>query len=234
MARLPRLYAPGVPQLVQVRFARPLAVAHEATPGAALDLLQSWLFSEIDRQKIAVHAWVLLLDRMVLLGTPAQSRDISRIIQGLGRRIATSMTHGRAFEGRYRSALVDDAWTPACMIWLESLPVTHGLVDAAVRWPWSSAQEHVGLRAAAGMLGDHASYWEMGNTPFARQARHLALLQAGPRVVDSLRIEQAVFGQWALGEDDFTSRLSSRSSRRALPAPRGRPRKLPRTDTVTN
>ena len=38
MARLPRLYAPRIPQLVEARFARPLAPADAPAPAAALDL----------------------------------------------------------------------------------------------------------------------------------------------------------------------------------------------------
>ncbi|NYT22427.1 hypothetical protein H0A73_02310 [Alcaligenaceae bacterium] len=234
MARLPRLYAPDVPQLVQARFARPLANAHDPTPSAALDLLREWLFAETRHQNVAVHGWAILPDRIVLLATPPQAHGISRVIQGLGRRMAPRITHGRVFEGRYRSTLVDDAWIPACLAWAESLPVRQGLVDTPQRWPWSSAQDHVGLRSDASQLTEHTAYWEMGNTPFARQARYQALLNAGTSSSEQSRIEQALFGQWALGNDTFRERLLSRGSRRAAPAPRGRPRKPAGDNTVTN
>src|SRR6185312_10916167 len=43
MARLPRLYAPRIPQLVQARFARPLALPDEPAPAASLDRIRDWL-----------------------------------------------------------------------------------------------------------------------------------------------------------------------------------------------
>lgn len=225
MARLPRLYAPDVPQLVQARFARPFASAHEPTPTATLDLVQEWLTAETQRRNLALHGWAIVLDRIVLLATPGQAHEISRVIQGLGRRMAAGMVHGRVFTERYRSTLLEDSWVPVCLVWTESLPVRQGLVDIPARWPWSSAQEHVGLRLDASLLTDHPSYWAMGNTPFARQAHYQRQLQSGIHAAQAGRIEQALHGQWALGSDDFVARLGPHSSRRAAPAPRGRPRK---------
>lgn len=242
MARLPRLYAPDVPQLVQARFARPFASAHEPTPTATLNLVQTWLAAETQRRNLALHGWAVVLDRVVLLATPGQAHEISRVIQGLGRRMAAGMVHGRVFTERYRSTLLEDSWVPVCLAWTESLPVRQGLVDMPARWPWSSAQEHVGLRMDTSLLTDHPSYWGMGNTPFARQAHYQRQLQSGISSAQALRIEQSLHGQWALGSDDFVTRLTQHSSRRAAPAPRGRPRKprpgvadLPAVDNlVTN
>ena len=47
MARLPRLYAPRIPQLIQARFAHPLAPADAPAPAAALDRIRDWLAEEI-------------------------------------------------------------------------------------------------------------------------------------------------------------------------------------------
>lgn len=233
MARLPRLYAPDTPQLVQARFVRPLAAVQDPTPAAPLDLIRTWLATESRQHAIALHGWAILLDRIIVLATPTQNGDLSKLMQGLGRRMAARMVHGRVFQERYRSTLVEDAWVPACLVWLESSPVREGLVDTATRWPWSSAQEHVGLRPDSGMLSDHPSYWHMGNTPYARQAHHKQLLLSDHMHAQSPRIEQALRGQWALGSEEFLARLVSRSSRRAAPAPRGRPRKPPNIAVVT-
>lgn len=234
MARLPRLYAPDTPQLALARFARPLADARDPTPTAALDQLHEWLIAETLGQPVRMHGWVLLPDRLALLATPSTPLGLSRVIQGMGRRMATKLTLGRVFEGRYRSALLDAAWVPACLVWAESLPMRSGFVDSAARWPWSSAQEHVGLRGEGAWLTDHASYWELGNTPFARQARYLDRLRAGVRASEEERIERALFGQWALGDDAFVALMGARGSRRVSPSPRGRPRKSSAHNAVTN
>lgn len=234
MARLRRLYAPNVPQLAQARFARPLATPSDPTPAAALDQIRDWLVAETRLHQVAVHGWALLPDQLVLLATSPTPTGLSRVIQGVGRRMATRLTLGRVFEGRYRSGLIDDAWVVRCLIWAESLPIAGGYVDAAVRWPWSSVQEHVGLRSDGGWTTDHPRYWALGNTPYARQARYHDSLTSGIGLSDGTRIEQALFGQWALGDDEFVLRLASRSTRRVAPAPRGRPRKAPEERAVTN
>ncbi|SRR5690554_3894277 len=232
MARLPRLYAPNTPQLIQARLARPLAGTHEATPAAALDQVQGWLVTEARCPPVALHSWAILPDRVVLLATPADAQALPRLVQGLARQLATHMSPGRVFNERYHSALVADDWLPACMVWTESLPVRHGLVDTPTRWPWSSAQEHTGLRDPGG-LTDHPAYWGMGNTPFARQAHYQQLLQSGLSQKENKEIEQALRGQWALGHQDFLAQLVLQGARRPHPVSRGRPRKQHDSNLVT-
>lgn len=227
MARLPRLYAPSVPQLVQACFARPLAHAHDPTPAASLDTLREWLALEATLHHVAIHCWVIVPDRILLIATPPDSAALPRLMQGLGRRMAAGLVHGRVFEGRYRSTLIENSWVSAGMVWAESLPVRQGLVDTAARWPWSSAREHLGLQPPGGMLQHHADYWMLGDTPFARQAAYRARLQAGTTEARCRRIEQALHGQWALGSAEFIAQLTPQCSRRAAPAPRGRPRNPP-------
>jgi len=234
MARLPRLYAPGIPQLVQARFARPLATPQDPTPSEHLDQLQQWLATEVKPRGVALHGWAILPDRIVLLATPDEARAIPQVMQGMGRRMAARLTHGRAFEGRYRGALVAESWLLNTLIWLESVAVHTGLVHDPVYWPWSSAAEHVGRKPDAGLLSDHSAYWSLADTPYARQARYLERLQSGLGQSTSSRIEQALFGQWALGDNDFTMALGARASRRVAPAPRGRPRKESKGERGTN
>ncbi len=227
MARLARLYVPDLPQLVQAEFLRPLAAASDPTPVAQLDLLLEWLRAEAGVQGVALHGWLLLNDRITLLGTPRDARALSRLIQGLGRRMAAGMRHGRVFQGRYRSALVQPGhWVLPALVWLESLPAQLHYVDAAGRWPWSSAAPHAGLPARdLDLLTDHPDYWNLGNTPFARQAQYRSLLDRGLGTKQAERIGLALFGQWALGETAFLEAIQGKASRRIAPAPRGRPRK---------
>ncbi|HWK69417.1 MAG TPA: hypothetical protein VNS29_01075 [Burkholderiaceae bacterium] len=227
MARLPRLYAPQIPQLVQAQFVQPLAAAQDPTPAAQLDRLLEWLQRDAREYKVAVHGWLLLNDRIALLCTPSDAHGTSRLIQALGRRMAAGMRHGRVFSGRYRSALVQPGhWVLPALIWLESLPVQLHYVDAAQRWPWSSAAGHMGVGSRHdALLTDHPDYWQDGNTPFARQARYGQRVAQGLSAPQSRRIHEALFGQWVLGEPDFLAQIESRASRRIAPAPRGRPRK---------
>lgn len=227
MARLPRLYAPQIPQLVQAAFAHPLAHACDPAPQAKLDQLQAWLQQDARMHSVALHGWLLLNDRITLLATPADALGVSRLIQALGRRMATHMRHGRVFTGRYRSALIEPGrWVLPVLVWLESLPVQLNYVDRAEQWPWSSAGEHTGaMPAKQALISDHVDYWQDGNTPFARQASYRERMRQGLSAAQSRRIEQALFGQWVLGEDVFLAQLKTLASRRIAPAQRGRPKK---------
>jgi len=228
MARLPRLYAPRTAQLVQTRFAHPLAAPGAPSPVAELDQLTAWLQESARENRIAVHGWALLADQAVLLATPPGPDALPRFMQAFGRKFASRLRHGRVFAGRYRSALVEPGrWILPALIWLESLPVGYGYVDQAQTWPWSSAAGHIGVDAHRNAwLTDHPDYWQGGNTPFARQAFYRQMLGHGLGAAQGQRIEQALFGQWALGEPAFLAQLDTTASRRLAPAPRGRPRKV--------
>lgn len=229
MARLARLYVPGIPQLVQASFARPLAAAGDPAPAATLDKLASWLGDAVRQQGLPVHGWVLLYDRLALLASPPAAPGMARLIQAFGRSYATRLQHGRVFTARYRSALVQpQAWVVPALIWLDCLPVRLGYVERPEAWPWSSASRHAG---GAGkqhdFTSDHPDYWNEGNTPFERQARYRQHLAKGLSDTQSARIESALFGQWGLGEAEFLERVGAQASRRLTPASRGRPRKRP-------
>ena len=223
MARLPRLYAPRIPQLAQARFSHSLAAASEPTPSAQLDRLHAWLAEEVAQHGLALHGWLITPDRICLMATPDTARNISRVIQGMGRRMGAAMLHGRAYDGRYRNALIEPGrWVLPALVWLESLPARLGDVDTPLSWPWSSVAGHTGLRTDP-MLTDHIDYWNEGNTPFSRQARYRQRLAAGVTGQQAEQIEAALQGQWALGERIFLSHLGRLASRRIAPAPRGRP-----------
>ncbi|TAM89088.1 MAG: hypothetical protein EPN41_04450 [Candidimonas sp.] len=227
MARLPRLYAPATAQLAQARFAQPLAEPGDAAPASDLDLLTQWLRESARENGVAVHGWALLPETLTLLATPPGADALPRLMQAFGRRYASRLRHGRVYAGRYRGALVEaGSWVLPALAWLESLPVAAGRADQAAEWPWSSAAGHVGRDARRNAwLVDHADYWKMDDTPFARQAAYRQLLEHGLGEAQRKRIEQALFGQWALGGAAFLKRLATTASRRAAPAPRGRPRK---------
>ena len=227
MARLPRLYAPNTPLLAQVRFAHPLAGPHEPAPATELTQLEEWLRDSARENRVAVHGWVLMADGATLLATPPAPDAMPRLVQAFGRRFASRLRHGRVFASRYRSTLVEaGAWVLPTLVWLETLPVAAGQVDQAQVWPWSSAAGHVGRDARRNAwLSDHPDYWQGGDTPFARQAAYQRQLEQGLGEAQRQRIEKAIFGQWALGDAAFLARLGVTASRRATPAPRGRPRK---------
>lgn len=231
MARLPRLYAPRIPQLVQARFARPLAGPGEPLPATTLDRISDWLAEEIARPTaqptpVALHAWALLPDAITLVATPGSAQALPLLMQALGRRLGSGLLRARVYAGRYHNALLEPGrWVLPAMRWVETLAVVGGQVGQATQWPWSSAADHVGAGTAHPTLTDHPDYWQTGDTPFARQAAWQQRLAEGVDAARRAQIEAALRGQWALGEKIFLAHLERLASRRVKPAPRGRPRK---------
>ena len=225
MARLARLFAPNTPQLIQVRFNRALGSPHDPAPSEKLNLVADWLRDAASEQKVPVHGWVVLNDRLVMLCTSATKADSARLVQAVGRRFATRIQKGRAFAERYRSALLQPgAWVLYGLIWLENLPVQLEYVENPIQWPWSSAAQHAGQGPAAlRWTTEHPDYWRLGNTPFERQAHYRRLLEQGPSRAQTQQLEKALFGQWALGDAEFLTRIGHVSSRRLAPVKRGRP-----------
>src|SRR3546814_1488378 len=105
MARLPRLYAPGLPQLVQANFVQPLAAPSQPAPQGVLNQPATWLGDSAQRHRVAVHGWVLANDRLLLLATPADPVGLPRLMQTLGRNLSAPLRGRRVFAGRARHAL---------------------------------------------------------------------------------------------------------------------------------
>lgn len=225
MARLPRLYAPGIPQLVQAQF-----VARLSSPGgtaALLDQLQAWLTDGVSQHGVSLHAWTLSDDGILLLATPGETRSLSRLVQMLGRNLAMLLRSGPVFAGRYRSTLLEPgAWVIPAMIWLESwVGREQGASDSEL-WPWSSAGFHTGaFMGNSPLLQDHSDFWSSGNTPFDRQAAYKQRFSEGLPMSQLQQIDQALHGQWVLGSEQFIQNIAAVVSRRPVQGQRGRPRK---------
>lgn len=225
MARLPRLYAAGLPHLAQARFTSPLAPS-EGSVAALFDRVAAWLADEARMHGVALHGWTLAPDQLLLLATPAGPNGLAGLLQAIGRRLAAHLRSGPVFQGRYRSTLVEPgAWVLPAQAWVETLPLRQALTDDAEQWRWSSAAAHMG-GAKQPFLHDHGDYWAYGNTPFDRQAKYRRYILAGLSSRDADAIGRALQGQWALGSDSFLEMLGGgAASRRPAAAKRGRPRK---------
>jgi putative transposase len=73
------------------------------------------------------------------------------------------------------------------------------------------------------LITPHALLWELGNTPFAREAAYAKLVQAGINSVQQAALTDAALRGWALGEPDFVADLQKRTERRVAKAAAGRP-----------
>ena len=226
MARLPRLDLADRLHLViqRGRAGQPVFVDDDDRRRYLGALLQSSRESAV-----AVHAYVLMDDSVLLLATPARSSALSSCLQAVGRRYVKAFNHrhgrrGALWEGRYGATVVDPASRLlACILLIEQAPLRQGLVAQASDWPWSSAAHHAGRRQDA-IVTEHAAYWQLGNTPFEREARYLrdSALPLQDAEVENL-LAAARHG-WPLGSDAFLRALAEATTRPLRPRPRGRPR----------
>ena len=176
---------------------------------------------------LAVHAYVLMDTQVLLLVTPAETASLARFMQGLGRRYVKAFNHrhgrsGGLWEGRYRTTVVDPAGhLLPCIRLVEQAPMRAGLAARTSDWPWSSAAHHAGQKADP-IVTEHAAYWQLGNTPFEREARYAresAVLLTGQ---DAEQLLAAARHGWPLGSDAFLQELRRTTDRPVQPRPRGR------------
>lgn len=254
MARLARLYIPGLPQHLML----------DALPGqpAFRDETDLACFAETLRRVaretgFAVHAYALLPSGVHLLGSPREADSASRLVQAVGRRYVAlhnrrHQRSGTLWDGRYRGTVIDPdshllfvsrlietlamaptgvagriagAGEPAAGEGADAALGAAAMADLPRR---SSHAHHVGL-ALDPLITDHALYWALGNTPFERQRVYRELAEQALDPVACAHALEATRKGWVLGDAAFRERCARLANRRVEPLPRGRPPQTTRT-----
>lgn len=231
MARLARVSVPGYPYHVIQRGnnRQPIFLTDDDR-----ETMRDLLAQDARQFDVAIHAYVLMDNHFHLLVTPQQQDSLPRMMQAVGRRYVRYFNDlqrrsGTLWEGRYKSALVQsERYLLACMVYLDLNPVRAGMVAQAQDYRWSSHAHYLGLRSDR-LITPHAMFWELGNTPFARESRYQQLVQAGVSPEQRSVLGQAVTSGWALGDADFVRQLQGKTARRLTRAVSGRPLKSART-----
>jgi putative transposase len=225
MARLPRLTLPGYPHhIIQRGNNRQPIFSRAADYQTLLDVLDE----NAKKFNVAIHAYVLMSNHFHLLATPATAEGLPQMMQAVGRRYVryfndTQQRTGTLWEGRYKSTLIQtDRYLLACMAYIDLNPVRAGLVSGPQDYPWSSYGHTTGQRIDK-LITSHPLVWELGNTPFAREAAYAQLVQSGISPVQQAALTEATLRGWALGEPDFVADLQMRTERRVSKAAAGRP-----------
>ena len=225
MARLPRLTLPGYPHHIIQRGNNRQAIFADRQD---YETMLALLADNARTYGVAIHAYVLMGNHFHLLATPASAEALPRMMQAVGRSYVRvfNQRYGRTgtlWEGRYRSTLIQsERYLLACMAYIDLNPVRAGLVAQAADYPWSSHGHYIGRRADK-LITPHPLFWELGNTPFAREAAYAELVHAGITVAQQTALTRSALSGWALGEPDFVADLQKRTARRVSPAQAGRP-----------
>ena len=225
MARLPRLTMPGHPHhVIQRGNNRQMIFATVADHQVMLGLL----LENAKKFEVAVHAYVLMSNHFHLLATPQTSDGLPKMMQAVGRSYVRYFNDaqkrtGTLWEGRYKSTVIQgERYLLACMAYIDLNPVRAGMVTQPQDHPWSSHMHYLGVRSDP-LITPHALYWDLGNTPFAREAAYAELVQSGISPVQQAALTDATLSGWALGEAKFVADLQKKTERRVTKTAAGRP-----------
>lgn len=226
MARLPRLTLPGYPHHIIQRGNNRQAIFAER---ADYETLLSLVGDYAKQFDVAVHSYVLMSNHFHLLATPQTEDGVPQLLQAIGRSYVRYFNKrqsrtGTLWEGRYRSTLIQaESYLLACMAYIDLNPVRAGLVASPADYPWGSYLHYTGRRVDK-LVTPHPLYWEMGNTPFAREQAYADLVSAGVSSHQQQALTEATARGWALGEADYVADLQKRTERRVSPSKSGRPK----------
>jgi putative transposase len=233
MARLPRLTVPGYPHHIIQRGNNRQAIFGGA---ADYELLLGLVDEHARKQQVAVHGYVLMSNHFHLLATPETVEGIPQMMQAVGRRYVRNynLRHARTgtlWEGRYKSTLIQaERYLLACMVYMDLNPVRAAMVADPADYPWSSYPHYIG-RKQDKLITPHPIYWELGNTPFARDEAYAGLVRSGVSDEQRRALTDSALRGWALGEPDYVADLQRRTQRRVARSQAGRP-VLRRTEPV--
>jgi putative transposase len=229
MARLPRLTIPGYPHhIIQRGNNRQPIFAGASDDESFLSLLDE----NARKYGVAIHAYVLMSNHFHLLATPDSAQAIPQMMQAVGRRYVRYFNQrqgrtGTLWEGRYKSTLIQtERYLLACMVYIDLNPVRAGLVADPGDYPWSSHGHYIGRRRDR-LITPHPLYWELGNTPFARDAAYAELVRSGITAEQQQALTDSALRGWALGEAGYVADLQKRTARRVSKTRAGRPPSVP-------
>lgn len=132
---------------------------------------------------------------------------------------------GTLWEGRYRATVVDgEHYFFECMRYIELNPVQAGIARHPRNYRWSSYRVNADGKTDA-LVAPHRLYCSLAQEEGERRIAYRELVKA-PMEAELLdEIRECSNKGWALGSGRFRSKLESLAQRRAVPLPKGWPKK---------
>ena len=192
-------------------------------------LFRKVLLEASKKYDVAIHAYVFMPTHFHLLLTPKSDDGIGKMMQWLGRHYVPYFNKkvqrvGTLWQGRFKSLVIESAeYFLLCSRYIETNPVRSGLVQSPIDYADSSCLHHIGVKLDA-LITDHPLYWNLGNTPFQREAAYRELLEQALTLQQINEFTAATLKGWPVGSVPFKNGLEKQVSRRIAPLKRGRPR----------
>ncbi len=213
MARLPRCVLPGhAHYVIQRGHSGQVVFQDDEDRRNCLDALREATAAN----RVAVHACALPDTSLHVLMTPPDGTALSRAMQSLGRRYVSAYHRrhggsGTLWDGRFRCAVVEPgAWR------LAALRLVDGMAGG------SASAQRVGGTSLPWLV-DPPEFWQLGNTPFEREAAYRTLLVQGLSAAQGQCLRDSALGGWPVGSPAFLATLADATARPIQPRPRGRP-----------
>lgn len=218
MARMPRLFVPGLP----------LHVIQRGNDRATLFVdfedfsrFRGLLAHAAPRYGIAIHAYVLMTNHVHVLATPRGMSSMPSAMHWIGCVFAQYLNAkyqrtGSRFEGRYRAAIVHDAaYLLTCMRYIELNPVRAGIVANPADYTWSSFRSNAHGEIDE-LIEPHPNFLGLGSAQRERNDAYHDLFRGAVSDQELQSIRTATQNGWAIGGDEFRRRISVQC-RRAAP-----------------
>jgi putative transposase len=180
------------------------------------------------KHEVAVHSYVLMSNHVHLLVTPTSAEGMPLMMQQVGRSYVRRFNDsqgrsGTLFEGRYRSSLVQtERFLLACMSYIDLNPVRAHICAQPQDYRWSSYAHYSGGLPDR-LITPHPHFFNLGNTPFAREQAYVQLVQQGLAQALQENITRSLIKNHGLGDEGFLQTLERQTQRRLQPGRKGRP-----------
>lgn len=188
----------------------------------------NWLKEATEKYRVALHAYVLMINHVHLLMTPRDDSGISKVMQSVGRRYVQYVNHnykrsGTLWEGRHKGNIVDaEDYLLSCYRYIELNPVRAGMVEHPGDYPWSSYRHHAYGETNRQII-DHPLYIAPGEQNEQRWACYRSLFDVALDPEEVQKIRNAVTFSVPLGNDRFRAKIQAALNRSVGYEKRGRP-----------
>ncbi|MFZ3062409.1 MAG: transposase [Actinomycetota bacterium] len=226
MPRQPRLVVAGYPHHIILRGNNRSAIFYADRDRR---FFIECLLEAKKKAKSKIYAYCFMTNHVHLLVEPSREKDLSNIMQSLGRRYVRyiNQTHGRTgtlWEGRFKSSLVSkDEYLLTCCRYIELNPVRAGIVNHPKDYLWSS----YGFRAEgrrSRLLDEDPVYTSLGETSKERQANYKEWFKMTTADGEWSFIRRATQKGGVFGNEEFLEKITNLVGRNIVLRPRGRPK----------
>jgi putative transposase len=190
---------------------------------------RSWLREASEQYNCNIHAYVMMTNHVHILLSAADTINISKLSQAVGRKYVPYFNHkygktGTLWEGRFKASSIDsEFYLMACYRYIELNPVRAGMVEKSKDYPWSSYPVNA-LGERDSLITPHSVYSRLGLKKEERQEAYKALFK--DRLSENLitEIRQTTQTGTPLGSEKFRKEIEELLGVKVGYSRRGRPK----------